>query len=369
MPRTLILLTLLLHLPSAWCARVAPSPMVRQLAEGYGFVAAEIFQYVAQPEHGGIQKYRVTFKIKETYVQPLEGREFKFRQGKVLMLWITVGYGGMCEHDDLESQPFKRGTKYLLPIKYNKDLAVYEHAPGAGGFAPVSTFSATMKQRVKAVHQLAAQPREKRLTSCHRILMQPSEDVFIRRQALIEMAALKDPASVQVLKELWETRIGEQSGVFAMDLDYYARQMIGEDFERSPARRDYWVSRYLESMEGLSPEERLQEAMARNNLLSGLLVEIGRYHPKEVTVRLLPVFREPKWPEAYRVTTLRILLNLHRILDELPLQWEPALQQVAREMQGRVAGQEEVFLEQVLHWAASPPSQWEKRSFTLVPEE
>ena len=363
MPRLFTSLALFLILPTAWSARVLPESMIRQMANGYGFVAAEVFQYVVQPERGGIRVYRVTFKIQETYAQPLEGKAFNFRRGKVLILWISVGYGGMCEPADTVGRAFQRGVKYVLPIRYNPEKAIYEHAPGAGGFVPVPRFTSTMRQRVKGVHQIAGQAREERLVTCHRIVAQPSEDIFVRRQVLVEMVALKDSSSVKILKHMWDTQMADQSAAFAMDLDYHSRRLMGEAFEQLPARRGYWLNRFLEPMDELTPQERVQEAMVRNNLLSGLLVEIGRHHPKEVTRRLLPVFRQPVWPEGFRVATLRILLNLHRVLDELPTQWEPALQQVIREMQERVAGPEKAFLDRVLTWAASPPNTWEKRVF------
>jgi len=325
---------------------MGPEPLIVLLQQGYGIVAAEVVE--ARPvkvegEHKYPYGYDVTFRVHQVIAQPVKGEPFALKPGERLVVQITVGYGCMIEHWGMpgikgggrnarrKGGPLAAGTRYYLTLERDTTKQAWNHARGASVLRPVERFARERAGEVRGTRALAALPDADRVRRCRELLLARDTQPFLRMQALLETQRRADRADERraILACYWALWDGDKSHLaprFVDSLDYALRRTVGERFETSAKRRDYWLARFLAPLQSDSPAARHSECIERNNRLTHYIVECGKAHPDTIGARLMKELDNPAWPPDIHVIIVRCLLFMSHDVGHVPEAWDAVLQ-------------------------------------------
>jgi hypothetical protein len=342
----LVIFIALLAAPKfAHAARIGAEPLLIQMDQGYGVIAAVITKTTAVPFKDGAKYptyYDVQFKVHEIYAQPITGDRFAVKKDNVFDLRIPVGYACLVEDRwlgpsndaDREDGPLAVGKKYILTLQYDPKEEVYQHAHGAGAARMVKEFTREEKTLIQSARELAATPLPDRLKKSRALVADSAADTNLRLEALavLRWRIWHDRADVderkdtaRVLLSIWNDKNNEESDYFIDCLDF-ALRITEPSFEKSTEREDVWLARIFAPINADQPKAREEIGRRRGDLAFFKLTGFGEAHPKKIGDRLVKELANSDWPLELTWRVAGALQTIYEQSPEANETWERALQ-------------------------------------------
>lgn len=314
-------------------ARILPRPLLIQMEQGYGVVAAVIEKATrVSPAKDYPTYFDVRFKVYEVLAQTVTGGPLPAKAGGTLNLRVSVGYACLVEMWG-GGRPLAVGQKYLLTVKYNKKSGEYEHAYGAGAARMVEDFTPQSKTFFAKIHALARLSLTQRLKQCRDLVSKPEADPELRSQALWWVRERvwhgeKDQERQETAKALllaWNKPTGANSIDFLEELDY-ALRIVSFSFAESEEREDIWLAHIFAPIPVGPAKQQDEIARKRGAVAYWTLRDFGRTHPKKTGDRLMKELAKADWPVELSLRVAGCLQTIYEEEKEAEPAWERALQ-------------------------------------------
>ncbi len=310
----------------ALAARVGPGPVLAQLAEGFGVIAAEVVRANAATVRGRfVDSYDVTFSVKEVFAQPIAGDAFPLKPGDTIELRLSAGYAAQLEWD--VPKMLEARQKFILTVKRGVG-GRHEHVNGASAPVAVKDFTDENRARFARLRELALVPADARVAALIKVVAISSENEALRSDAL---AGLSDRSTLRETRgredallgmlKIWSDPACRLSPSLLNQLDYAIRATGGSAFEDSDDRARMWVKRLLDP----TPENR-SDNNDRDNIVHGVLHDLLIRKPNVVSPAIVSMLRDKGWPEGFRRAAAAGMLWAYIRSEKTDSAWEPALQ-------------------------------------------
>jgi hypothetical protein len=310
-------------------ARGIPEPVLVQLEEGYGVVAAEVVQGKPLPPEENVPSYAVTFKVKEVLADASGGLGLK--SGEELLVELTVGYAGMVEERGSDDHPdlFPKGAKFYLTIRKNEE-GKFEHAMGASAARHVQSFAPDEARLLARLRDLAAVPKDRRLDEVLKVFVDARESENLRIAAMSAMSywhwhdRVDKPTRDRMrsaVENAWSDPKTGMTTPLMLAADYFLRGASIE-WEKSDARRQVFLVHVFAPFPE-EPEAR-QLAIRKRDEVTFFLRDDLRHQPETAKV-VIENLRDAKWPAEFRSRLAMMLLHGFKFADIERPEWAQAM--------------------------------------------
>jgi hypothetical protein len=321
-------------------ARIPPAPLLAQMEQGYGVIAAIVEKATLVPPRKDYPTcFDVRFKVHALLAQPVTGDALPAKVGSTLELRVSVGYGCLVEmwgggkFAKDEGRPLAVGKKFLLTVKYDKKTGEYEHAYGTGVAKLVADFTLQSKTFFGKIHALAKLPLAQRLKQCRELVSDSKADPDLRSQALwwvrdrVWLGAKEEERkeTAKALLLAWNQPTGTNSIDFLDQLDY-ALRIVSRSFERSEERENVWLAHIFAPFPVGPAEEFSLVAHKRGEAAHWKLRDFRKSHPKKIANRLMKELAKADWPLELSFCVAGCLQTIYEEEKEPNPAWERALQ-------------------------------------------
>ena len=327
--------------PAARAARMVPDPILVQLEQGYGVVAAEVVKAERIGQEDRLPtRYAVTFAVTEVLADSQAGLGLK--GGDALAVELAVGYAAEVEDwgtpgegggkdADRAGGPFATGAKFYLTIRKN-ETGRFEHARGASAARNVEQFDPNGTRLVGRLRQLADLPKERRAEAALKVVADPREAERLRMEAVAALnywvghSQAERVNREEILKRMeaiWNDPKAAMSTDLVMASDYLLRGNT-TSWEKSDARRRVLLERVFAPF----PEEpgARQSAVQARERVVWFLGDYLKHRPEEAAAVIIPKLTDEKWPAHFRWRLARTLQYAYQSADVERGEWAQALQ-------------------------------------------
>jgi hypothetical protein len=324
-------------------ARIGPDPLFAQLEQGYGVIAAIVEK--PSPLHSS----ETRFRVEEILAQSVIGDRIPAKKGTTIDLHLSVGYGMVIE--DIRSgsaDALAPGNKYILTVKYDKQSATYEHAPGASCAQRVTSFSPESRKFYRIIHEIARQPADRRVKRCRELVVNAKAGSFVdarlRSEALAWLARrAKNSAdkgatgrdvptksegneTFDLLFRVWKDATVDYTMDELVELDYFLRA-IRRSFDNSADRREVWLRRLFAPVPGEGSRDDIRtRVFERMRFGDSMLRDLAKEHPILVGSHLVKELKSNNWPMLFRIYIATVLHGLYEFQIIADPRWDKALQ-------------------------------------------
>jgi hypothetical protein len=310
----------------AHAARIAPSPVLTLLENGYGVVAAEVIDaklVTTTKDYPAV--YDIDFRIHQVAAQPVTDAPFRLLPGESLRIRATAGYA--CPIEDDPASVLAKGTRYYLILHRTAD-GVFRHAGGASALRPVSQFSASDDQFYASLRGLASEPAAHRSMACADVVKNPNESDRLRIAVLSALFyklwpydTSGDPQVRATLLKLWNDPNSHLSVSLLQSLDWVLKASDRtRTFENSPQRCDVWLKTLLASTPAPGKDDNNLD-----NTAGGVFSDLATKYPDVVARQLIPQLSNKHWPPLFRRSIACGLLTAYTTAEEADPSWESSL--------------------------------------------